>query len=368
MRNSGFWMMHNLNVDTLSFKNLTIVNHSFGNNDGITIDGCRNVWADSCMADCNDDPLVLKTSSPIGCQNVEIKNCTVSTYSRAIKIGTETNGPLKNIHLHHCKVQYSLLGPFGTNRPANCGINLSIVDGGSMENVLVENVEISGASTPLFVRLGNRARKYTDTAAVPSVGFIKNVEIQNITAVAASNIPSSVTGISGYYAKDLRLKNIDITFPGGWPFTGNTFVAENEGGKPDADMFGDTLPCSGLFLRHVDSILLQNICFHPLQPDGRYSLLTDDVLNLDSSLVCITSVEATTPSASLKLYPNPAAETLFVLNKEGFAGKLQLFTSTGCLLMETGLNSPHCQLDIRHLNSGVYFLKYNTSLYKFVKF
>src|SRR5690242_13471788 len=40
LRNSGFWMMHNLNCDTIVIKNLNIVNQAFGNNDGINLDGC----------------------------------------------------------------------------------------------------------------------------------------------------------------------------------------------------------------------------------------------------------------------------------------------------------------------------------------
>jgi len=80
LHNSAFWMMHNCNIDTLVVKNVTINNQALGNNDGVNIDGCRHVLVDSVFADCNDDPLVIKTTSPyIEASDIEIKNCTVAT-------------------------------------------------------------------------------------------------------------------------------------------------------------------------------------------------------------------------------------------------------------------------------------------------
>jgi hypothetical protein len=304
LRNSGFWMMHNFDIDTLIIRKLNIVNQGFGNNDGVNIDCCRKVLVDSVFADCNDDPMVIKTSSLLSCEDVEIKNSTVATYSRALKIGTETNGPVKNVYIHDCVVQQSINGPLPNK--ATCGINLSIVDGGSMENVLVENVIMNGVNTPFFIRLGNRARKYSDTAAVQGVGAVRNIELKNITAYASTNITSSVTGIPGYFTKNIKLSNIDVTFPGGWPAANQILVPERENEKPEADMFGDTLPAAGLYIRHVDSISLTNVCFHAQQYDYRPTYVLDDVVHFDSSFLCIeTAVNELAFVNGLVCYPNP---------------------------------------------------------------
>lgn len=371
LRHSGFWMMHNFDIDTLVIKNLTIVNHGFGNNDGVNIDCSRNVLVDSVFADCNDDPMVIKTSSLLSSENIEIKNCTVATYSRALKIGTETNGAVKNVHLHDCVVQQSTLGPLSNQ--ASCGINLAIVDGGSMENVLVENVSMTGINTPFFIRLGNRARKYTDTAATPGVGYVRNVELRNITATASSNITSSITGIPNYYTKNILLQNIDVTFPGGYPVVNSNFtVPEKENGKPEADMFGDTLPAAGLYIRHVDSIRLQNVCFHPLQYDQRPSLYLDDVLHFDSVGVCLETHVLNPPVTEFKIYPNPVSNQAFYIEKDdNEITEVVISDLAGNVFWRSTFLASHTLIDIARLPKGIYCIsakgKHGTTSKKLVK-
>ncbi|MCW5908343.1 MAG: T9SS type A sorting domain-containing protein [Chitinophagales bacterium] len=370
LRHSGFWMMHNFDIDTLVIKNLNIVNHGFGNNDGVNIDCSRKVLVDSIFADCNDDPMVIKTSSLLSSEDIEIKNCTVATYSRALKIGTETNGAVKNVHLHDCVVQLSTLGPL--NNKASCGINLSIVDGGSMENVLVENVTMTGINTPFFIRLGNRARKYTDTAATQGVGYVRNIELKSITATASNNITSSVTGIPNYYAKNIALKNIDVTFPGGYPVSNGLTVPEKENGKPDADMFGDTLPAAGLYIRHVDSVRLENVCFHPQQYDQRPTLYFDDVLNADTTGVCLETSMLNHTAEKFKIYPNPLLhQTLQFEKEEGETVKVIINNFSGKVFLETIVSETHTAFDVTHLPKGIYLFtvtgKRITTSKKFVK-
>ncbi len=360
LRHSAFWMMHNFDIDTLVIKNLNIINQAYGNNDGIDIDGCRHVLVDSCFADCNDDPMVIKTTSPIGSSDIEIKNCTVATYSRALKIGTETNGPINNVHIHDCTVQLSTNGPFGSSTPAGSGINLSIVDGGSMENVLVENISMSGINTPLFVRLGNRARKYTDTAAMQPVGFVRNIEIRNVTATASSNISSSITGIPNYPVHNVWLRDVDVTYPGGWSQVSSGFaVPENETGKPDANMFGDTLPAAGLYLRHLDSVRLERVCFHPQQPDGRPTIVSDDVAHFDSSNVCNgSSIAANSLFKSLRLFPNPVNDVLHIdIPSSASSTEVTVYNTLGRLLLNAEIKKDNT-LDVHQFSSGLYFVRF----------
>lgn len=357
LRNSGFWMMHNQNIDTLVIKNITIINQNFGNGDGISIDGCKNVIVDSCTADCNDDPLVIKTTSLSSSENISISNCMVSSYSRAIKIGTETHGAFKNIHLNNITVQFSTQGPFGSNNPAKCGINLSVVDGGSMDNVLIENVTMEGIKVPLLIRLGNRAHKYTDTASTPGVGFLRNVELRNITATATTNVTSSITGIPNYYAKDIRLNNVDITFPGGQAAVSPGFIVpENISSGPEATIFGDTLPAAGLYLRHVDSIQLHNVCFHPVLPDGRPTLVLDDVLNLDSSGVCITTNIAEESNEDVfRVFPNPMSNEL-IISGLSFT-EVRIFDATGRVVYSSIPTGKEVKIKTGNWTKGVYLAR-----------
>ncbi len=355
LRNSGFWMMHNMNIDTLVIKNVKIINQNLGNGDGLSIDGCRNVIIDSCTADCNDDPIVIKTTSPITCENVSISNCTVASYSRAIKIGTETSGAFRNIHISNITVQLSSTAAIA----AKCGINLSVVDGGSMENVLVENINMTGIKVPIMIRLGNRGRKYTDTASTPGVGFLRNVELRNITATALTNVTSSITGIPGYRAANIRLRNVDITFPGGQPAVSNGFtVPENIAGGPEATIFGDTLPAAGLYMRHLDSMLLENVCFHSLQYDYRPTLVLDDVQSFDSTRVCLISAVISPDEllGGVVIYPNPLQSGNWQLKiTENWKGAtLSIFDISGRLVNKLIITEVLTEIPAVGFTSGLY--------------
>lgn len=281
LRNSGFWMMNLLDVDTLVIRNMEIFNHGNSNNDGLSLDGCRNVLIEDCTVDSNNDPIVLKTTSPAECENIEIRNCTVATWSRAIKIGTETHSGFRNIHIHDIAVVWSSLAiPLFGIGVASCGINLAIVDGGFMEDVTVENITMEGVNTALFIRLGNRGHVWEDGLPAPPVGYLRNVVLRNITAVQESNTTSSITGIPGHYAENITLENIDIEFPGGQSDLGTGYVVpENEGEKPESSIFGDLLPSYGLYIRHVDAIEMSDVCFRWQNADQRPGLMMEDVLN-----------------------------------------------------------------------------------------
>lgn len=355
--NSGFWMMHNQNIDTLLIKNIRIVNQNLGNGDGISIDGCKNVIVDSCTADCNDDPIVIKTTSLAAAENISVSNCTVMSYSRAIKIGTETHGAFRNIHIKNITVQISNTAAI----PAKCGINLSVVDGGSMENVLIEDIRMSGIKVPFSIRLGNRGRKYTDTAAIPPVGSLRNVELRNITATATTNVTSSVTGIPGYAAKNIRLKNIDITFPGGAPAVDSNFVVpENENAGPEATIFGDTLPSYGLYIRHVDSIQICNVIFQPQQPDGRPEYVFDDVSHIDSTFGCSVSglMNYTSVNPALSVYPNPSSNgNFYVTVADNYIGsKIAISNITGQLMQQLVINQNTTLISTANWPKGIYLV------------
>jgi hypothetical protein len=278
LRNSGFWMMHNLNLDTVTVRNVTIYNHGNSNNDGLSMDGCSNVLIEGCTVDSNNDPLVLKATGNVVCENVEARNCTLATWKRAIKIGTETLGGFRNIHLHDLVVEWSSLAFPPFIGVADCGINLAIVDGGFMENVLVENVTIEGVNTAIFIRLGNRANALPG-APTPPVGTMQNVTLRNITATVESNITSSITGIPGHYAQDITLEHIRVTFPGGESAVPVGFqVPENETVKPENFMFGETLPAHGLYVRHVSGLVLEDVCFTWEDADERPAYVTEDLI------------------------------------------------------------------------------------------
>lgn len=374
-RNSGFWMMHNFDIDSLVIRNIDIFNHGNANNDGINIDGCRNVLVENCSIDSNDDPMVLKTTGPVNCEDVEIRNCTVATWSRALKIGTETHAGFRNIHLHDLTVEWSSLAvPFLGVGAGSCGINLAIVDGGFMENVTVENVTMEGIETAIFVRLGNRGRVYEAGMPAPAVGYLRDVTIRNVEATVESNITSSITGIPGFYAENIQLEDVAIEFPGGASDPGPSFtVPENEDAKPDNDIFGSTLPSYGLYVRHVDSLQLTNVCFNWEDSDARPGIMLDDVTNsLNYIAAGIGGGCAQVSSAirelidDVKFWVDPEG-IIHLTDKQNRVFQLELLNSDGKLVFNESIRSGANKTP--ELPTGVYLARITSKFgQKTVKF
>lgn len=358
LRASGFWMMHNFNCDSLTIRNVRIVNHGYGNNDGINIDACRNVLVENCTVDANNDPVVIKMTNPyVTAENILVRNCDLATYSRAIKIGTETQGHVRNVRVENCRVDFSKAGPFGSNFPGDLGINLSIVDGGSLDDVVIQDVDIKGVRTPITIRLGDRATLYNDTVPRPGVGTFRNVLLKNITIVAREGISSTVSGINGHPLQNIRMENIDITVAGGESALPPGFVVpDNNGAKPDNDVLGEDIPAYGIFFRNVDSLILNNICVKALQPDGREKFIFENVSNLNGPTCGVVTAVEDEDIAFSGVFPNPAKDVISI--QSPFSDyTCKLLNTSGQILYEQSFQQASVQLPVSDFPSGIYFIQ-----------
>ncbi|MBS1661346.1 MAG: polygalacturonase, partial [Bacteroidetes bacterium] len=211
--NSGIWNQHYLDCEDLRIHQIQVYNHCNRNNDGLDIDGCRRVTVSDCIIDSDDDGIVLKSTGPAGCENIVVTGCIVSSFTNAIKCGTESTGGFKNIAIANCVIKRSrsAIPPvFGRTNIGITGLSLEIVDGGTMEGVSVTNLVIEETECPLYVRLGNRARKYSPEAPTPPMGVMRNIDISHITASHTGNYGSSITGVPGGYIENISLSHIRL--------------------------------------------------------------------------------------------------------------------------------------------------------------
>ena len=284
--NSGMWNQHYLDCEDVLIHDIRVYNHSNKNNDGIDIDGCRRLVLSSSIIDSDDDGIVLKSTGPAGCEDISISDCIVSSYTNAIKCGTESTGGFKNILISNCVVKptrSAAESKFGLPRTGITGISLEIVDGGIMDGVNVNNIVMEGTQCPIYVRLGNRARKYKKDAAPPPCGQMRNIQITNITAYHTGNYSTSVTGVPGARIENISLRNIHIVNNGG--VRNGEFIAdyskvkEDEKGYPQPTVWKN-LPSFGFFIRHVKNISLSDIILGSLDPDPRRAVIAVDVEGL----------------------------------------------------------------------------------------
>jgi hypothetical protein len=298
MLNSGIWNQHYLDCEDVVVKNIRVYNHSNRNNDGIDIDGCRRVVMSDCIMDSDDDGITLKSTGPAACEDIVITNCIVSSTCAAIKCGTESTGGFKNIQISNIIVKPSICTTapiFRTPRIGQVGIALEIVDGGVMDGVTISNITIQGTECPIYVRLGNRARKHTEGAPEPPRGKMRNISLANINVYDAGNYSSSVTGIPGSMIENITMNNIRIISRGGLK-TGEYIaspaqVPELEKEYPAPDRWGN-LPSSGFFIRHVKDISLDAITLRSSTTDPRVPVIVDDVETLRISRLCTDRPDA----------------------------------------------------------------------------
>lgn len=253
-----------LGADNVNIDGVTILN-AFA--DGIDPDSCRNVRISNCHIESVDDAIVPKASFSLGerraCENIVVSNCVLSTVCNGFKLGTESGGGFKRIAVNNC-----VITGHSSNRPAISGIALESVDGGDLDSVAVSNIVMDRVRAPIFIRLGNRGRDMDK----PVAGSLTNVSINNIVATRAS-LACSITGLPYAKVNGVTLSDIRIEFIGGNPRQPDDEpMLELPRVYPEAAMFG-AMPAYGLFCRHVDDLVLQNVVFD--YTDDFWRLTTD---------------------------------------------------------------------------------------------
>lgn len=305
LRNSAFWMQHYLGCEDVLIDGISIWNHSNKNNDMMDIDGCKNVTIMNVNGDSDDDGLTLKSTSKLISENIVISNCVFSSHCNGLKFGTESTGGFRNVTVSNIVIKPSAQLTTIYGKPAgNSGISLEMVDGGIMENISISNVVIDGPQVPLFIRLGNRARKHTDNAPAPGIGIARNIHISNVTATGADITGSSVIGLDNAIIENVSLSRISIASSGGAKadamFRKLETLADH---YPEATMFGP-LPAYGLYIKHVNGIRLNDINLSFTANDERPAVAIENSNNFEMTGVNMNSTVNTNAVVYLKNVTN----------------------------------------------------------------
>lgn len=296
LRDAPGWVQHYLACDDLTLRGLRVFSHANYNNDMMDVDCCRNVRISDCIGDTGDDGITLKSTADRACENITITHCVLSSHCNAIKLGTESNGGFKNIAISNCVVRPSSSDKIHHgSRGGLAGIALELVDGGTLDGITINNVKISGVLSPLFMRLGNRARPFVKDAPKPGMGTFRNVTISNIVATDASDLGCAIAGLPNHPIENVTLNNITITFPGGGTKDqADATVPENAEAYPECNMFGP-LPAYGFYCRHINGLKLSNVDLRTTTPDQRPAVICDDVKNLRVEALKAPSVPGVSP-------------------------------------------------------------------------
>ena len=285
LKDPGSWNQQYEQCRTVIIDRITVDSKSYWNNDGVDIVDCDSVRVTNSYFDAADDGICLKSHSPdFICQNVYIYNNTVRTSANGIKFGTASYGGFRNIRIINNLV-------FDTYRSA---ITFAAVDGGFVEDVVVDSLRSINTGNVIFLRIGERREG--------KKGIMNNISISNVYAEVPStkpdagynyegpvedmprNVsPSSIVGLSDAKIENVTLRNIEIHYPGG----GNPafakvgldeldIVPEMPASYPEFSMFKE-LPAWGFYIRHANGISFENVTLTCAKKDYRTAIVLDDV-------------------------------------------------------------------------------------------
>jgi polygalacturonase len=280
--NSASWTESYLACDNLTIRNIRIYGHAIRNNDGIDIDGCQNVLIEGVESSSDDDGMCFKGTSDRPTRNVVVRNSRFYSYCNALKIGTDSQGAFENLRLENLELGRPPPGtpPLHLGRPEGVsGVSLEIVDGGTIDGVVIDNVKVVGTMAPIYIVLGDRGRHLKDKPRPPP-GVVKNITISNLTAETASPMGCPIIGLSNHRIEKLLLRNIKISFPGGGTTEDRARkFTEKADTYPEAIKYAKHLPAFGLFFWHAANVRLENVSLTTRATDQREAIVLEDVDN-----------------------------------------------------------------------------------------
>ena len=93
----------------------------------------------------------------------------------------------------------------GTTNWMDIGGVLESVDGSVLEDITVTNLTMRDVTnSPLFLRLGNRARPFVPNGARPGIGAFRNVTISNLVATDVGGIGCAIAFVPLWFATRWR--------------------------------------------------------------------------------------------------------------------------------------------------------------------
>lgn len=270
LTNAAAWMQNYICCKRMIFDGIKVSNHANYNNDGLDPDGCRDVIIRNCFISSHDDAMCLKGASARPSENILIENSTFYSTCNAFKFGTDTQGDFRNVIARNL-----VLGGLPDSLPSflnlyecSTGITVETVDGGNVENILIEDVTVSRSRCPVFMYIGNRGRVLGKQKTSP--GYLKNVVIRRVKGEDNRRQGSLITGIPAQVIENVVIRDLNLSMLGGGTSAMAARNVPETVSYPDALRFRrDGLPAYGFYIRHAKKIYLKDVEVTPVNEDQR---------------------------------------------------------------------------------------------------
>ena len=217
--NSGYWTVHLVGCNDVVISGITLLNSTkVRNSDGIDLDHSKNVRISDCYIESGDDCICLKNRREFEefgkCENITVTNCTMTSRSCAIKIGSENMDTIQQVLFNNCIIKKS-----------NRGVGIQNRDEGVVRDVIFSNMIIEshlfsdvwwGKAEPIYVTAYRRASgnnkdanwRFPKGATEGRVGEVKNIYFSNIKCTSENGV--YVSAETSDKISNIVFDNVDV--------------------------------------------------------------------------------------------------------------------------------------------------------------
>lgn len=217
--NSAYWTVHLIGCDDVVISGITLLNSlKVRNSDGIDLDHSKNVRISDCYIESGDDCICLKNRREYEefgrCENITVTNCTMTSRSCAIKIGSENMDTIRQVVFNNCIIKKS-----------NRGVGIQNRDEGVVSDVIFSNMLIEGhlfsdvwwgKAEPIYITAYRRAKanhkdanwRFPKGATEGKVGEVKNIYFNNIKCTSENGV--YVSAESADKISNIYFDNVDV--------------------------------------------------------------------------------------------------------------------------------------------------------------
>lgn len=272
LRNSPAWTVHLLACSHVFIRGICLRGSVHGSNtDGIDLDACCDVRVEDCDIETGDDALCLKNTNMWGLRRtsrrITVRRCRLASVTHGFTIGTETQADFEDITLVDSTIEKA------DGWRTLTGIGLSVLDGGAIRRVHIENVTISDSIAPLQLRLGDVGRGQ----AVRAPGLISGLTLERITILRAHG-NCLIAGLPGHPLRDVALREVSLEFVDVVdPARIMAQLPEFETEFPPGEVWR-FLPAYGFYCRHVEGLEFTGVTITTQVPDRRPALAFKNIV------------------------------------------------------------------------------------------
>ncbi|MBE7170840.1 MAG: glycoside hydrolase [Williamsia sp.] len=286
LKNSASWNQTYDQCRNLVVDSITVDNKDYWNEDGVDLVDCDSAAVTNSFFDVADDGICLKShDAKHFCNNIFIRNNTVRSSANGIKFGTVSRGGFRNVRIVNNKV-------YDTYRSA---IALQAVDGGFVEDIEVDSLQVYNTGNVIFLRVGERWGEKTARmkgisishvlaevpAGKPDAGYSYEGPVEDLPRNVSPAI--IITGLPNKKIGGVTISQVSIRHAGGGNplyaqvgLDGLDKIPEAPAQYPEFSMFKE-LPAWGVYIRHAEGISFRDISLTADKKDYRLPVVLDDV-------------------------------------------------------------------------------------------